>query len=106
MADLTTTIKVTSDPRKGIDSPGVKRLYVVTPTTADSSDTFDITLSKYSSDTFLGITGLVHTTLNSVVVRENPTTSVTTGVLTVTIGGSSVTSKKRVYELLLGQGGL
>jgi hypothetical protein len=105
MADLTSSIVVQTDPRPGIDSPGVKRIYV-TISNSDSADTFTVTLSKYSADTFLGITGWVHTTANSIVVRENPTTSVSSGVVTVTIGGSSVTGKKRLYELIVGQGGL
>lgn len=105
MADITSGITIQQDPRPGIDSPGVKRVYVI-HTNSDSADTFTVTLDKVHADTFIGITGWVHTTANSVVVREQPTTSVSSGVLTVTVGGSSVTGKKRVYELILGHGGV
>lgn len=78
-----------------------KKIVIVTPNTADSGDTITLNLSNYSSKYLAGIIGYVHTTENSVVVEEAPTTSVSNGVITITIGGSSVSNKKRVYEVLL-----
>lgn len=65
----------------------------------DSTDTFTVDLTKYGS--FSGIIGFVHTTTGSVVVQEQPTTSVSSGTLTVTVGGSSVTGKIRHYWIFL-----
>lgn len=64
---------------------------------SDSGDTFTVTLSTLGISTFRGIFGMVETTAGSVSVTEAPTTSVSAGVLTVTVGGSSVTNKSRTY---------
>lgn len=107
MANITSTITVQQDPRTGIDSPGVKRIYVITPSTTDGGDTYTLTLSSVHADTFLGIFPVRHTTANSVVVSDTVTTSVSAGVLTVTLGAAlSFTDNKCVHEILLGQGGL
>lgn len=76
---------------------GAKALIVETPTGTDTADTVAITLADYGCTTFLAIQGYVHTTENSVVVAEAPTTAVSAGVLTITVGGSTVSDKKRVY---------
>jgi hypothetical protein len=68
---------------------GRKMLIVETPTTADTGDTVAITLSDYGISTFLGIIGNAHSTENSVVV--------TSGVLTITLGGTLNTDDKRVF---------
>lgn len=73
-----------------------KQIVIETAATAVSADTLAVTLANYGITTFTGIVGLVHTTANSVLVAEAPTTSVTSGVLTITVGGSAVT-KKRTY---------
>jgi hypothetical protein len=77
---------------------GRSEIVVETPDTADSGDTFDIDLSKYGISNLLSIFGNVHSTTGSVLVTEEPVTSVTDGILTVTIGGS-VSDKKRVYVI-------
>ncbi|GAH35918.1 unnamed protein product [marine sediment metagenome] len=80
-----------------IPALGRKMLMVETPATADSDDTIAITLANYGITTFLGIIGFEHTTTDSVVTTEAPTTAVSAGVLTITIGGSSDDDEKRVY---------
>lgn len=74
----------------------VVAFYVETPATTLSADTIAITLASYgiSATGFMDIKGSVQTTANSVIAREDPTTSVTSGVLTVTVGGTSVTAKR------------
>ena len=47
--------------------------------------------------TFLGILGFSHDTENSIVTTEAPTTAVSAGVLTITLGGSTNSDAKRVY---------
>jgi len=79
---------------------GRKIITVETANTADTADTIAITLADYGISTFLAVTGYVHTTENSIVVEEAPTTAVASGVLTITVGGSTVSNKKRVYVIV------
>ena len=79
---------------------GLKELTIVTPATADTGDTIAVTLADYGIKSLLWIHGVVHSTANSVLVEEAPTTSVSSGVLTITIGGSSVSNKIRVYKVI------
>ena len=81
---------------KRVGNDETTQLIITTLATAVSADTLTVTLADYGISTFLGIDGMVHTTANSVIVKEVGTTSVTSGVLTVAIGGSAVT-KKRTY---------
>ncbi len=79
-----------------------QELHVVTEAT-NSGYTFDVDLSAYGATTITGIIGMVQTTAGSVVVQEQPTTSVTDTTLTVTIGGSSVDGKVREYYIQVAQ---
>ena len=76
---------------------GRKVIVVETANTVDTADTVALTLSSYGITTVLAVEGYVHTTENSVIVAEAPTTAVSAGVLTITVGGSTVSNKKRVY---------
>lgn len=82
-----------------VPSLGGKLLMVETANTADTGDTIAIDLNDdgRGGTVFQGVLGFVHTTENSVVVAEAPTTSVTGTTLTITVGGSAVSDKKRVY---------
>jgi hypothetical protein len=93
MVAITTTSTITDT----IPALGRKCIIVETPNTADTGDTIEIVLSTYGISTFLGIIGFEHTTENSVVTTEAPTTAVSSGTLTITIGGSSDDNEKRVY---------
>ena len=73
-----------------------KQVVIETAATVDDGDTLDVTLSNYGISTLLAVDGYIHTTANSVLVAEAPTTSVTSGVLTITVGGST-DNKKRTY---------
>lgn len=92
MADISSAVSV----RDQVPQQGAKQLVITTPATADSGDTIDLTLSRYGITTFLAVSGFIHTTENSVVVAEAPTTAVATGVLTITLGGAT-NDKKRVF---------
>ena len=78
---------------------GLKLVTVETAATVDSNDTIAITLANYGIVRFLSIFGATHTTDGSVVITEAPTTSVTSGVLTVTVGGAS-SNQVRVYTIV------
>lgn len=92
MADITSgiTVKEVASPYQG------KCIIVTTAATADDGDTFTLTLATYGITTMLGVHGWIHTTTDSVLVAEDPTTSVTTGVATLTVGGAT-DDKKRTY---------
>jgi len=76
-----------------------KVIWVETANTADSDDTIVIDLSSYGAKTLESIDGYLHETEDSVISAEAPTTSVSSGSLTITIGGSSEDDNKRVYKL-------
>ena len=79
---------------------GSKRIiWIETANTADSDDTIALDLAEYGAKTIEGITGYVHTTEDSVIIAEAPTTSVSGTDLTITLGGSSEDDNKRVYKL-------
>lgn len=77
-----------------------KVVWVETYNEADSDDTFTVILQNYGITTIEAITGYQHTTEDSVITEEAPTTSVSSGTLTVTVGGSSNDDKKRVYRIV------
>lgn len=59
--------------------------------TVDDGDTLTVDLTKYGGHAtgLIGVTGFEHTTDNSVVVQQDPTTSVSSGTITITVGGSN-----------------
>lgn len=79
-----------------MQNDGVRPIYVRVAS-GDSADTTTVDLTAYGCTTLVGILGFVETTPGSVVATEAPTTSVTTGTLTITIGGSTITGKVRNY---------
>ncbi len=91
MADITSGITI-----KRLGNDEATQLIITTAATADDGDTLTVDLSDYGITTFLGILGQTHSTEDSIVITEAPTTSVTTGTLTVTVGGST-DDKKRVF---------
>ena len=91
MGDVTSGITI-----KRVGNDEATQLIVTTAATVDDGDTFTVTLSDYGIDTFQAILGQTHSTSDSIVITEAPTTSVTTGTLTVTVGGST-DDKKRVF---------
>ena len=69
----------------------IRTALIAVAATAHGSDTVAITLTNYgiAADGFLGIRVVRHTTDNSVLVVEAPTTAVVSGVLTVTLGAGN-----------------
>jgi len=79
------------------DLPRFKVGYVTAPATADDGDTIAVDLyKKFGITRLLGITGWTHSTTDSVVIEEAPTTAVINNVLTITVGGST-DNKKRFF---------
>jgi len=94
VADITSGCTI----RFGPDTAGFTEILVETAATADVGDTVVLTLANYGIVTFLAIDGYVHSTTDSIVIKEEPTTAVSSGVLTVTL--TSATNKKRVYSII------
>jgi hypothetical protein len=78
---------------------GVRCLYLVTPDTADAADTFTVDLANHGGTRLLGVVGCRHTTANSVLLTENPTTTVsgTTVTLTIPAGVDNVIRVAKVF---------
>ena len=81
---------------------GLKRIVIVSPATMDDSDTIAVTLTDVGISPLglLYIRGWTHSTANSVIVAEAPTTAVSSGVLTITAGAVGGANKIRVYEIV------
>lgn len=73
-----------------------KTLFIETADTADAADTVAIDLANYGGTTFLGYIGAKHTTNDSVVVTENPTTAVSGTTLTLTFPAGTDNDKRVV----------
>lgn len=69
---------------------------ITTDVTADDGDTIDVDLSTYGASGIDSIIGFIHSTTDSILVQEQPTTAVVAGTLTITVGGA-VDNKKRTY---------
>lgn len=82
--------------RSGALTEGITEIVIETPATADNADTIAVTLASFGINVFLSARGYIQTTANSVIAVEDPTTAVSAGVLTLTIGGSTA-NKQRTY---------
>ncbi|HCX23116.1 MAG TPA: hypothetical protein DHN29_14445 [Cytophagales bacterium] len=67
------------------DIQRVKIAYIETANTVDAADTFTFDLATVGGTTLLGVLGCKHTTDDSVVVVENPTTAVSGTTITFTV---------------------
>ena len=73
-------------------NPMLKVGLVTLPATANNSDTTTVDLfKKFGMLRFLAIVGQTHSTANSIVVEEAPTTAVVNNTLTITVGGATGT---------------
>ena len=68
---------------------GTKIIRVKLDATADDTDTHAVDLTAFGCTNIDGILGFTESTTGSVVITEAPTTSVTSGTLTITVGGST-----------------
>ncbi len=81
---------------------GLKRIYdYIWANTADAGDTLEVTLADYgiAANGLLAISGWAHTTDGSVIAVAANTSSVSAGVLTLTLVGGT-TDDFRVIELI------
>ena len=87
---------------QALPNVGMKTILVSTVTSADDADTIAIDIAKYGGASVMGVIGFVHTTVNSVVIQEQPTTTMSGSTLTITIGGSAAADLARHYLIYLG----
>ena len=87
--------------KQGLPNAGMKTLLVSCKNTVDSSDTLDVNLNTFGAGSVCGIIGFTHTTENSVVIQEQPTVTIASRVLTITIGGAS-NDQTRHYLIFCG----
>jgi len=96
---VTTHINVEKQPGALDIKPRFKVGYVTLPATADDGDTVTIDIfQKFGMTRMFFVIGFIHTTANSVVVLENPTTVMQGTALTLTVGGGT-DNKKRFYAI-------
>lgn len=75
---------------------GATQLLIETANTVDDTDTVVVAMDEYGATTALAVLGFTHSTEDSVIITEAPTTSVSGTDLTITVGGST-DNKKRVF---------
>lgn len=92
MVDITDDVTIKNQSPR-LETPVV---VVKTPATADDGDTLDVTLSTYGADEVLGVVGF-NLSDNA---QEQPTWSVSDGVLTITLGGDA-DNEARAYAIYL-----
>ncbi len=86
VADTINLYEVETGLSDAANSPyGMIEGFVVVSDTADATNTVAVTLADFGITTFKYVQGYAHSTNNAVIITEAPTTSVTTGVLTITI---------------------
>lgn len=68
---------------------GTKIIRVKLDATADDTDTLEVDLTAYGCTNIDGIVGFTESTTGSVVITEAPTTAVSSGTLTITVGGTT-----------------
>lgn len=83
-----------------MQNDGIRKVWVELPATTFTADTTTVDLANYGATALKGILGFAETTAGSVVVQEQPTTSLSSTTLTITVGGSSVTAKRN-YEIFI-----
>ena len=83
-----------------VQAVSVKQVIVHCPAAAENTHTLAVDLVKYNISKVYAVRGIRHTTANSVLVLEAPTTSVSGSTLTITLGGSG--AGKRSY-LIIGE---
>ena len=76
----------------------LKSLILETANTVDAADFIIVDYARYGITTVQAVYGFKHTTDNSVVVVEQPTTSVTNSVMTITVPAGT-NDDKRIYQL-------
>jgi len=74
----------------------LKRVLISVAATTMGGSTIAVTLADYGLKNFLSIRGVKHTTANTNMTPEAPTTAVASGVLTITVGGAG-TAAQRSY---------
>ena len=66
-------------------------IVIRTINTVDDADTLAVDMTKYGiqASGLMGVVGYAHSTANSIVVAEDPTTTVSSGTITLTVTGST-----------------
>ena len=83
-----------------VQAVGVKQVIVHCPAAAENAHVLSVDLNRYNISNVYAVRGIRHTTANSVLVLEAPTTAVTGKTLAITLGGSG--AGKRSY-LIVGE---
>ena len=74
-------------------------IVVSTIHTVDATNTLTVDMSKYGGNQLIGVIGFKHTTDNSVMAQEQPTTTVSGTTITITVPGGT-DNDPRFYIIL------
>ena len=86
---------------QGLPNKGMNVMVVSCIDTVDDGDTIAIDLASYGWGSMCGIIGFAHSTENSIVIQEQPTTTMSGSTLTITVGGAT-DNLTRHYLIFLG----
>jgi len=73
-------------------------IQLVTASTVTHTDTLTVDLKKYGCNNVYAVLGFVETTTGQVVVQEDPTVTISSGVITMTVTGTAG-AKVRTYYI-------
>lgn len=101
----TTDFVVQNGSQVSIDVDGnkkslVKSVVFGTAATATTSDTLEVNLADHNMTSIQAVLGWNHTTTNSVLTSEQPTTIVSDGVLTITPLAGGQNTDRKIYQVL------
>ena len=77
-----------------------RQVVIELPATVDASETFTLDMGVYGCTRLSAILGFDHTTDGQVVITQAPTTTVSSGTVTVTVG-SGGDNRTRVFVLYM-----
>lgn len=82
-----------------VQAKEIRSVIVSTAGSAAGASTMEVTLKDYGLKNVVAVRGVRHVTANQALLVEEPTTSVTSGVLTITLGGAG-TDAIRSYRIV------
>jgi len=94
------TAAVLLAPVRGVYANGANTIEIELAAATVTGYTYAIDIAAYGGTKVLGVLGFIHTTIDSIIVQEQPTTAVTGTTLTITVGGSAATGK-RFYRVFI-----
>jgi hypothetical protein len=94
------TAAVLLAPVRGVYANGANVIEIELAAATVTGETYAIDIAPYGGKKVLGVLGFRHSTIDSVIVQEQPTTAVSGTTLTITVGGTTAAGK-RFYRVFI-----